>query len=70
VQVGDVIVGDADGLLVIPPTIIDEVVAGAIEQERQEQFIAQMVASGVSVEGLYPLAGIWQERYAQWSTKK
>lgn len=70
VQVGDVIVGDADGLLVIPPTIIVEVVAGAIEQERQEQFIAQMVASGVSVEGLYPLAGIWQERYAQWSTKK
>jgi regulator of RNase E activity RraA len=70
VQVGDIIVGDADGLLVIPPMLVEAVVDGAIEQERQESFIAQMVAAGESVDGLYPLAGEWKERYAAWSPKK
>jgi 2-keto-4-pentenoate hydratase/2-oxohepta-3-ene-1,7-dioic acid hydratase in catechol pathway/regulator of RNase E activity RraA len=70
VQVGDIIVGDADGLLVIPPALIESVVDGAIEQERQEAFIVEMVAAGESVDGLYPLAGDWKERYAAWSPKK
>lgn len=69
VQPGDVIVGDADGLLVIPPHLVEQVVDGAIEQERQESFIAEMVAAGESVDGLYPLAGQWRERYAAWSPK-
>ncbi|MFF1878393.1 fumarylacetoacetate hydrolase family protein [Leifsonia sp. NPDC058230] len=70
VQVGDIIVGDADGLLVIPPGLVESVVDGAIEQERQETFIAEMVAAGESVDGLYPLAGEWKDRYAAWSPKK
>jgi regulator of RNase E activity RraA len=70
VQVGDIIVGDADGLLVIPPMLVEAVVDGAIEQERQESFIAEMVAAGESVDGLYPLTGGWKERYAAWSSKQ
>jgi len=66
VQVGDLIVGDADGVLVIPPFLIEKVVDGAIEQERQESFIAEMVAAGESVDGLYPLAGEWKARYEAW----
>ena len=46
VQPGDVVVGDADGVLVIPPALVAEVVADAIEQELEEQFIAEMVAEG------------------------
>lgn len=69
VQPGDIIVGDADGLLVIPPHLVERVVEAAIEQERQEQFIAERVAAGESVDGLYPLAGPWKERYAAWSPK-
>lgn len=66
VQPGDVIVGDADGLLVIPPSIIEEVVTDAIEQERQETFIAEMVAAGSGVDGLYPMNAEWKARYQQW----
>ena len=66
VQPGDIIVGDADGVLVIPPFLIEKVVDGAIEQERQETFIAEMVAAGESVDGLYPLAGDWKARYEEW----
>src|SRR5690554_1210949 len=66
VQPGDVIVGDDDGVLVIPPTLIEELVTDAIEQERQETFIAEMVAAGEGVDGLYPMNAEWKARYQQW----
>ncbi|MDJ0348038.1 fumarylacetoacetate hydrolase family protein [Cryobacterium sp. PH29-G1] len=66
VQPGDVIVGDADGVLVIPPRLIEEIVADAIEQEREETFIAQMVAAGEVVDGLYPMNAQWKARYQEW----
>jgi 2-keto-4-pentenoate hydratase/2-oxohepta-3-ene-1,7-dioic acid hydratase in catechol pathway/regulator of RNase E activity RraA len=69
VQPGDVIVGDADGVLVIPPSIIAEVVEAAIEQELEEGFIASQIAAGESVKGLYPMNDEWKSRYAQWRSQ-
>ncbi|HYI32263.1 MAG TPA: fumarylacetoacetate hydrolase family protein [Glaciibacter sp.] len=66
VQPGDVIVGDADGVLVIPPSLLEEVVDDAIEQEREETFIARMVREGASVDGLYPMNTEWRARYVEW----
>ena len=70
VQPGDVIVGDDDGVLVIPPALVAEVVADAIEQERQETFIAEQVAAGERVDGLYPMNAEWKERYRQWQPRR
>lgn len=70
VQPGDVIVGDADGLLVIPPALVEEVVADAIEQERQEEFIAEQVSQGARVDGLFPMNAEWNERYRAWLTQR
>ncbi|GAB3763752.1 fumarylacetoacetate hydrolase family protein [Microlunatus parietis] len=66
VQPGDVIIGDADGVLVIPPGLVAEVAADAVEQERQETFIAEQVAAGEPVDGLYPMNEAWREKYRQW----
>ncbi|MEV5842293.1 fumarylacetoacetate hydrolase family protein [Streptomyces sp. NPDC051985] len=66
VRPGDVVVGDADGVLVIPPALVDEVVRDAVEQERQERFIAQQVADGEGVDGLYPMNAEWARRYEAW----
>jgi 2-keto-4-pentenoate hydratase/2-oxohepta-3-ene-1,7-dioic acid hydratase in catechol pathway/regulator of RNase E activity RraA len=66
VQPGDIIVGDTDGLLVIPPAIAHELADEAIEQEREEEFIALMVDQGGRVEELFPMNAHWKERYAQW----
>ncbi|GAA2360746.1 hypothetical protein GCM10009854_44900 [Saccharopolyspora halophila] len=63
VQPGDVIVGDDDGVLVIPPALLAEVLDSAIEQEAEEAWIAARVAEGAAVEGLYPLTGEWRRRY-------
>jgi len=51
---------------VIPPHLIEDVVADAIEQEHEESFIAEMVAAGESVDGLYPMNAEWMDRYRQW----
>jgi 2-keto-4-pentenoate hydratase/2-oxohepta-3-ene-1,7-dioic acid hydratase in catechol pathway/regulator of RNase E activity RraA len=70
VQPGDVIVGDADGLIVLPPALVEEVVTDAIEQEREETFIAEQVANGESVNGLYPMNADWKSRYAEWTAAR
>jgi 5-oxopent-3-ene-1,2,5-tricarboxylate decarboxylase / 2-hydroxyhepta-2,4-diene-1,7-dioate isomerase len=66
VMPGDVVVGDAEGVLVIPADLAPSVAADALEQERQERYIAEQVRQGASVEGLYPLGPAWRERYDQW----
>jgi regulator of RNase E activity RraA len=51
---GDVIVGDADGVLVIPAHIADEVALQAAEMTIFEDFVAIQVKHGKSILGLYP----------------
>jgi 2-keto-4-pentenoate hydratase/2-oxohepta-3-ene-1,7-dioic acid hydratase in catechol pathway/regulator of RNase E activity RraA len=63
VQPGDVIVGDDDGVLVVPPALVEEVLEAALELERQEHWIAARVAEGASVDGLYPMNEAWLARY-------
>lgn len=67
VQPGDLIVGDDDGVVVVPPELAAELVADCREQERQERFIAGRVAAGESVDGLYPLGPAWRQAYENWS---
>ncbi|MGY4543975.1 5-oxopent-3-ene-1,2,5-tricarboxylate decarboxylase/2-hydroxyhepta-2,4-diene-1,7-dioate isomerase [Arthrobacter sp. UYNi723] len=66
VQPGDIIVADSDGILVIPPALAEEVADDSIIQEREETFIAEMVAQGHSVDGLYPLNAAWRTKYQEW----
>ena len=66
VQPGDIIIGDTDGVLVIPPHMIEDLVEEAITQEREEEYIAEMVKAGGRVEELFPMNAAWKERYQQW----
>ncbi len=70
VQPGDVIVGDDDGVVVIPPTLVAEVAYGSVEQECEESFIAERVAEGHPVDGLYPMNAEWKARYAAWRANR
>ncbi|HWN32678.1 MAG TPA: fumarylacetoacetate hydrolase family protein [Pseudonocardia sp.] len=63
---GDILVGDDDGVVVIPPALAEEVLADAVEQERQERFVTDQVSTGASIDGLYPLTGAWLDRYRAW----
>jgi 2-keto-4-pentenoate hydratase/2-oxohepta-3-ene-1,7-dioic acid hydratase in catechol pathway/regulator of RNase E activity RraA len=66
VQQGDLVVGDADGVVVIPPGIAAELLAAAREQEQEEEFVASRVAAGEGIEGLYPLGDQWRPDYLAW----
>ncbi|MFF2389777.1 fumarylacetoacetate hydrolase family protein [Agromyces sp. NPDC058104] len=63
VQPGDVIVGDGDGVLVIPAAIAAEVAAEAAAQEDEDAWVAEQVARGESVDGLFPMNAAWRARY-------
>ena len=62
----DVVVVDSDGAVLIPQALLDEVVAAAVEQERQEGWIMAQVEAGVSLPGLYPMNEATKARYEAW----
>jgi regulator of RNase E activity RraA len=51
---GDVIVGDGEGVVVIPAHLADEVAAEAVEMTVFEDFVQEKVMEGRSILGLYP----------------
>ena len=51
---GDVIVGDADGVIVIPAHLADEIAAEAVDMTAFEDFVQEKVGGGQSILGLYP----------------
>lgn len=70
VQPGDLVVGDGDGVVVLPPGIAAEILADASEQERQEEFVAGKVAAGEQIDGLYPLTDRWRPAYEAWLAER
>ena len=51
---GDVIVGDADGVIVLPAHLADELAAEATEMTAYEDFVTERVRGGQPTLGLYP----------------
>ncbi len=70
VQPGDVIVGDADGVIVIPPAMAEEVADAALAQEDEDAWIAEQVKSGHPVDGLFPMNAEWRARFDAWRSTK
>ena len=51
---GDVVVGDADGVIVLPARLADELAGEATEMTAYEDFVAERVRGGQATIGLYP----------------
>ncbi|HWI31723.1 MAG TPA: fumarylacetoacetate hydrolase family protein [Microbacterium sp.] len=66
VQPGDVIVGDGDGVIVIPSGLVEEVVDAALAQEDEDAYVAEQVRAGHPVDGLFPMNDEWKARYRAW----
>jgi regulator of RNase E activity RraA len=54
---GDVLVGDADGVVVIPSDIADAVAEEALASTLYDEFAEEEIARGRSLIGLFPAAG-------------
>jgi regulator of RNase E activity RraA len=51
---GDVVVGDSEGVVVIPAAMADDVAVEALEMTVFEDFVTEKVLEGRSILGLYP----------------
>ncbi len=67
---GDVVVGDGEGVVVIPAHLADEIAAEAVEMTVFEDFVAEKVAEGRSIIGLYPATTEETRRdFAEWRAR-
>lgn len=51
---GDIVVGDGEGVVIIPAHLADDVAREAAEMTLFEFFVGERVAAGQSIFGLYP----------------
>src|SRR5439155_8307501 len=51
---GDVLVGDDEGVVVIPRHLAAAVAEDAVDQEQKEEFIIAKIRAGASIVGVYP----------------
>lgn len=63
---GDVVVGDQEGVVVIPRGLAAEIADEAIEKEDVEEFIALCVLAGESINDIYPPTPPLLKRHAEW----
>jgi regulator of RNase E activity RraA len=67
---GDIVVGDRDAILVIPPDIVEAVAEEALNTYHYEEFAEAEVARGRSLKGLFPVAGEEAKRdYEAWKKR-
>lgn len=63
---GDIIVGDEEGVVVIPRHLADEIARPAADQEELERFILEKVENGTSLPGTYPPNEETLAEYEHW----
>jgi len=66
---GDIVVGDDEGVAVVPRHLADEVAAEASEQERLETFLLERVRDGASLPGTYPPNTETRVAYEAWKKR-
>jgi regulator of RNase E activity RraA len=67
---GDIVVGDGEGVVVIPAQIAEEVAEEAFEQTVFEDFVQEKVEEGRSIFGVYPPAPETRQEFKRWRAAK
>jgi regulator of RNase E activity RraA len=63
---GDIIVGDAEGVVVIPARMASRIAQEAYESMQYDTFAAEEVARGRSIVGLYPSTDASRAEFQRW----
>ena len=67
---GDVLLGDEDGLVVIPPTEVTALVEHCIEHDLREEFIREKLDQGYPLHQAYPPDEELMKEYGAWKKRK
>lgn len=62
----DIVVGDAQGCVVVPAALVAEVAEAAVEQELEEQWAAERIDAGESTLGTFPIGPDRRAEFDQW----
>jgi regulator of RNase E activity RraA len=67
---GDIIIGDPDGVVVLPAEIAEEVARDAVEQDLLEAYLRERIEDGDSIVGVYPPNEETKAAYQAWLAKR
>ena len=67
---GDIMVGDSEGVVVIPAHLADEVARDGAEQEVMEAFLLERIQGGASLPGTYPPNAETRAAFEVWRKQK
>ena len=68
---GDVLVGDNEGVIVIPAHLADEIADETVEMTAYEDFVTEEVMNGATIIGLYPATSDAPKlKFAEWRKNK
>lgn len=67
---GDIVVGDGDGVVIVPVDLVDSIVAEAKGMEEYEAWVMEQVKAGASILGLYPMNDENRARYEIWLSER
>jgi regulator of RNase E activity RraA len=67
---GDILVGDGEGVVVIPAHLAEEIAHDAAEQDLFETYVTDKVKAGAGIFGLYPPNEEAQKDYARWKAAR
>ena len=67
---GDLVVGDQEGVVVIPGRIAEEVAGEALAQSQFEDWVESKVKEGRSIFGLYPPSAETRKEYETWKNNQ
>jgi len=63
---GDAIVGDENGAVCVPRHLAEDIADAAIEQERLEVYVLELIKAGAPIDGTYPPNEATRAGYARW----
>ena len=66
----DIIVGDGEGIVVVPASMSGKVAEMAIAMEEKEDFLMEKIRTDASIVGVYPPDEKIIEEYEEWKIKK
>lgn len=67
---GDILVGDGEGVVVIPAHLAEEIAHDAAEQDLFETYVTEKVRGGAGIFGLYPPDEATQQDFARWKAAR
>ena len=63
---GDVLVGDRDGVIVVPRALVPEIAQSSADQEELEDYLNRRVANGEALWGIYPPNSTTLDEFRAW----